>query len=64
MHFLATVSKESISVLGDATGYTIKKNVVHNFGLWTAGLHCALLAGKIQTIAVIVLQKNMAGIPK
>ncbi|KAI8557566.1 hypothetical protein RHMOL_Rhmol04G0020400 [Rhododendron molle] len=32
--------------------------------LLSYGLHCALLAGKIQIIVVIVLQKNMAGVPE
>lgn len=38
--------------------YIIKKCVIHNFGSCTAGLHCALLAGKIQIIAVLLFAEK------
>ncbi|KAF7112242.1 hypothetical protein RHSIM_RhsimUnG0249000 [Rhododendron simsii] len=59
----------TMSVLRPDNGTDLEEIVflyrlVPGHALLSYGLHCALLAGKIQTIAVIVLQKNMAGVPE
>ncbi|XP_058210844.1 DNA mismatch repair protein MSH5 isoform X6 [Rhododendron vialii] len=59
----------TMSVLRPDNGTDLEEIVflyrlVPGHALLSYGLHCALLAGKIQIIAVILLQKSMVGVPE